>query len=330
MNHHTLKDRFGRFHDYLRISLTDSCNFRCFYCMPDGPINCLSSNKLMSPEEIFSFAKLFVDLGVQKIRLTGGEPMVRKEFPRIVEMLSQLPIELTLTTNGVLVDKYLDVLNDCGIRSINVSLDSLDPEGFFKITQRDDFHRVMENIERLIDCDMHVKINAVAMSELIESELTDFIEFTRDKPVHVRFIEFMPFAGNKWSSNKVITAAQMLKLVGSAYDVVKLRDEPHSTAKKYKVIGYEGTFAFITTMSEHFCGDCNRLRMTADGKLKNCLFGEEEWDLLSAHRNEENLIPIIDKCITAKFEKLGGQLNTDFQKTDFDAIKNRSMIKIGG
>lgn len=330
MNSQLLIDRFGRFHDYLRISLTDSCNFRCFYCMPDGPLNALSSQKLMSPDEIFHFGKFFSDLGVKKIRLTGGEPLVRKEFSHILEMLAQLPVELTLTTNGVLIDKHIDTLRESGIQSINISLDSLNPETFFKITKRDDFDRVMKNIEMLIDCGMHIKINAVAMRELIEHELIDFIEFTRDKPVHVRFIEFMPFSGNNWSSNKVISADQMMKLVDSEYDVVKLRDKPHSTAKKYKVVGYEGTLAFITTMSEHFCGDCNRLRLTADGKLKNCLFGKEEWDLLTAYRKNSDLMSIVEKCVEAKFDKLGGQLNPDFEKIDIDAIDNRSMIKIGG
>jgi len=267
---------------------------------------------------------------VSKIRLTGGEPLVRKEFPLILKKLSSLPVELTLTTNGVYIDKQLELIKDCGVKSINISLDSLNPDTFFKITKRDDFHRVMDNIQLLVDSDLHVKVNAVAVSGLIESELADFIEFTRQRPLHVRFIEFMPFDGNKWSSNKVITAGQMLQLVQSVYDVVKLNDEPHSTAKKFKVVGYEGTFAFITTMSEHFCGDCNRLRITADGKLKNCLFGKEEWDLLAAHRRGEDILPLLVQGVRSKFEKLGGQLNPDYQKIRIENINNRSMIKIGG
>jgi molybdenum cofactor biosynthesis protein A len=330
MDKKVLTDNFSRFHDYLRISLTDSCNFRCFYCMPDGPLNCLPAKDLMSVDEIVHMAETFVRLGVKKIRLTGGEPMVRKEFAEILERLSALPVELTMTTNGILVDKYLPLLKKCGIRSLNVSLDSLDRETFFKITKRDQFNRVWNNIELLLREDFRVKINAVAMSNLIEKELVDFIEITRQVPLHVRFIEFMPFDGNKWSSNRVITASEMLRFVKSEYDVVKLRDEPHATAKKYKVIGFEGTFAFITTMSEHFCGSCNRLRLTADGKLKNCLFGQDEWDLLTSLRDNQSVLPLIERAVLAKHAKLGGQLHEDFEKNEAGEIKNRSMINIGG
>ncbi|MBW3469807.1 GTP 3',8-cyclase MoaA [Arthrospiribacter ruber] len=325
-----LQDRFQRVHDYLRISLTDSCNFRCTYCMPEENIQCMPNAHLMQPDEIETIAKIFVSLGVKKIRLTGGEPMVRKEFAEIVERLAKLPVELTLTTNGVLVHQYLGLFKKAGIRSLNVSLDSLKQETFFKLTKRDKFQQVWDNIELLLKHDFRIKINVVALNGIIENELLDFVKITKQLPLHVRFIEFMPFAGNLWDSSKVLTAQKMLDMVKEEFDVVKLKDEPHATAKKYKAIGHEGTFAFITTMSEHFCGSCNRMRITADGKMKNCLFGKEEMDLLGTLRAGKEIEPLIRLSLYNKHAALGGQFSPDYQKAEADKIENRSMIKIGG
>jgi cyclic pyranopterin phosphate synthase len=284
----------------------------------------------MSTEEIEQIAKTFVDLGVKKIRLTGGEPLVRKEFPDIVRRLSRLPVELTLTTNGVLVHKHIDLFKEAGIRSLNVSLDSLNKETFFKLTKRNQFQQVWDNILLLLDKGFRIKINAVALNGIIEDEICDFVRITEKLPLHVRFIEFMPFSGNHWKSEKVITAREMLDMVKTEFEVIKLQDEPHATAKKYKAMGHKGTFAFITTMSEHFCGDCNRMRLTADGKMKNCLFGKEEMDLLKTLRNGEDILPLIHLSIQRKHAMLGGQFSPNYQKTDADKIENRSMIKIGG
>jgi cyclic pyranopterin phosphate synthase len=325
-----LIDQHNRIHNYLRISLTDSCNFRCAYCMPNEEIECLPNSKLMSTGEIEQIAKTFVDLGVKKIRLTGGEPLVRKEFPDIVQRLSKLPVELTMTTNGVLVHKHIQLLKDAGIRSLNVSLDTLNPETFFKLTKRNQFQQVWDNILLLLEHGFRVKVNAVALNGIIEDELLDFVRITEKLPLHVRFIEFMPFSGNHWKSEKVITAKQMLEVVQAEMEVVKLQDQVHDTAKKYKVVGYEGTFAFITTMSEHFCGDCNRMRVTADGKMKNCLFGKEEMDLLGTLRKGEDILPLIRLSIFRKHAMLGGQFSPDYLKAEADKIENRSMIKIGG
>ncbi len=325
-----LIDNHDRVHDYLRISLTDSCNFRCTYCMPNESIEVMPHAKLMSKAEIVSIAKTFVGLGVKKIRLTGGEPMVRKDFPSIVSSLSELPVELTMTTNGVLVHKHLQLLKDVGVRTLNVSLDTLNPETFFKLTKRDQFQKVWHNILLLLDHGFRIKINAVALSGIIEKELVDFVRLTEKLPLHVRFIEFMPFAGNHWKSEKVYTAKQMLEMVNQEFDAIKLKDKPHATAKKYKVPGFVGTFAFITTMSEHFCGDCNRMRLTADGKMKNCLFGKEEMDLLGTLRAGNQIEPLIKESIQRKHAILGGQFSSDYTKADAEKIENRSMIKIGG
>ncbi|TDQ19440.1 cyclic pyranopterin monophosphate synthase subunit MoaA [Algoriphagus boseongensis] len=325
-----LQDSFGRIHDYLRISLTDHCNFRCTYCMPQEEMEWMPQSKLMSQEEIIQLAETFIRLGVKKIRLTGGEPLVRKEFDWILEKLSAHPVELTLTTNGILIHKHIQALKNAGVRSVNVSLDTLNREKFKKLTRRDQYDQVWENILLLLQEGFRVKVNSVALHGLIEDEICDFVQLTEKLPLHVRFIEFMPFQGNHWESKKVITAAQMLDLVKEKFEVVKLEDKKHDTAKKYKVEGFEGTFAFITTMSEHFCGSCNRMRLTADGKIKNCLFGKEELDLLGALRKGEDLESIIRLSVSRKHAVLGGQFDPDYLKAIPEQIQNRSMIKIGG
>lgn len=325
-----LHDSFGRIHDYLRISLTDHCNFRCSYCMPVEEMEWMPQSKLMSAQEIVKLAEIFVSLGVKKIRLTGGEPLVRKDFGQILEELARLPVELTMTTNGILIPQYLEALKKAGVRSINVSLDTLQPEKFFKLTRRDQFAQVWANILLLLQEGFRVKINAVAMQGQIEEELIDFVRLTRDLPLHVRLIEFMPFTGNHWQAKQVITAAQMLEWVKKEVEVVKLEDKTHDTAKKYQVPGYAGTLAFITTMSEHFCGSCNRLRLTADGKIKNCLFGKEELDLLGALRQGQEVTPLILQSLARKHAALGGQFGQDYTQANPSAIENRSMITIGG
>ena len=325
-----LHDSFGRIHDYLRISLTDHCNFRCSYCMPVEEMEWMPQSKLMSAQEIINLAQVFVGLGVKKIRLTGGEPLARKEFPEILEQLSALPVELTLTTNGVLIHKHLEALKKAGVRSINVSLDTLQPEKFFKLTRRDQFSQVWENVQLLLQSGFRVKLNAVALHGMIEEEVGDFVQLTEKLPIHVRFIEFMPFSGNHWQSKQVVTAAVLLELIQPRFAVVKLDDQQHDTAKKYQVPGFAGTFAFITTMSEHFCGSCNRLRLTADGKIKNCLFGKEELDLLGALRRGEEVASIIRLSLSRKHAALGGQFGADYTQANPEAIENRSMISIGG
>lgn len=325
-----LQDQFQRKHDYLRISLTDSCNFRCSYCMPEEDIQSMPNAHLMQPDEIEAIAKKFVDLGVKKIRLTGGEPLVRKEFTDIIHSLSQLPVELTMTSNGVLIDKHLESLKAAGIRKVNISLDTLNKETFYKLTKRDQFEKVWENINLLLENNFRVKINVVALNGIIEKELLGFVQLTKDLPLHVRFIEFMPFAGNLWNKDKVLTAAKMLEMVKEKFIFSKLKDAPNDTAKAFQAAGHLGTFAFITTMSEHFCGTCNRMRITADGKMKNCLFGKEEMDILGALREGKDIEPLIRLSVWNKHAALGGQFSQDYTKAEADKIENRSMIKIGG
>lgn len=325
-----LFDRFGRIHNYLRISLTDHCNMRCSYCMPDEQYDFLPSAARMLPEEIAGLADVFVKLGVDRIRMTGGEPLSRRDFPEILRLLSGLNTELLLTTNGALLHLYRESLLESPLRKVNLSLDALNAEGFKSITRRNDFDRVWRNLMLLLEDGFSVKINVVATPDNIPADLKAFIALTRDYELHVRFIEYMPFDRNGWDARKVVTADFMLRMVQEEFDVIRLHDEPHATAKKYKVIGHPGTFAFITTMTEPFCGDCNRLRLTADGKIKNCLFGKDELDLLTAWRRGEDVELLIRQSLNLKHAVMGGQFPNGFQATDASGLENRSMIKIGG
>jgi cyclic pyranopterin phosphate synthase len=325
-----VKDSFGRVHDYLRISLTDNCNLRCFYCIPNDDHHFTPTSLLMSAKEIKELATLFVGTGVSKIRLTGGEPLVRQDAAEIILSLSKLPVELTLTTNGTRIHSFVDVFKEAGIRSVNVSLDTLKPDKFTFITRRKDFEKVLNNIQLLLNQNFHVKVNVVVMKGVNDDEINDFIEWTREIPVHVRFIEFMPFAGNRWTDNQVVTKKEILQRASEKYDFVPLQNAKNDTAKAFRVESHVGTFAVISTMSEHFCGSCNRMRLTADGKLKNCLFSKTETDLLTALRGGSNVLDLIEENIMAKHRQLGGQLPTDFVGLLADNLKNRSMIKIGG
>ena len=325
-----IADRFNRVHNYLRISLTDNCNLRCFYCMPEEEYEFTPTSRLMQAEEIEALAKIFVTQGVNKIRLTGGEPLVRKDTANIILRLSKLPVKLTLTTNGTRLHEFADTLEQANIKSLNISLDTLQADKFNLITRRNQFQLVYDNIHFLLKKNFHVKVNMVVMKGLNDNEINDFIEWTKHEPVHVRFIEFMPFSGNRWTSNKVFTLQQILEVIEKKYEVERLQDEKHDTAKGYKVPGHAGTFAVISTMSANFCGDCNRMRLTADGKMKNCLFSQAETDLLTPYRNGEDVIPLIHQSILSKAKELGGQFSTDFENLKAENIHNRSMITIGG
>jgi len=323
-------DGFNRVHNYLRISMTDNCNLRCFYCMPEEDYEFTPASRLMQPDEIESIAKIFVSQGVNKIRLTGGEPLVRKDAADIILRLSKLPVNLTITTNGTRLHEFADLLENAGVNSLNISLDTLNKEKFNLMTRRDQFERVYENIHLMMNRGFHVKVNMVVIKNLNHDEIIDFVRWTKNEPVHVRFIEFMPFTGNHWESEKVFSWQKILETVSGEFDILPLEKEKHETAKKYIIPGHQGTFAVISTMTAPFCSDCNRMRLTADGKMKNCLFSETETDLLSAFRNKEDILPLIYQSILNKKKALGGQFTTDLKNIHTDQIHNRSMITIGG
>jgi len=323
-------DKYNRVHNYLRISLTDNCNLRCFYCMPEEDYEFTPANRLMQADEIVELAKIFVANGVSKIRLTGGEPLVRKDAGAIILALSKLPVTLTLTTNATRLHAFADILAEAGVQSLNISLDTLQPEKFLLLTRRNQFEQVKSNIDLMIQKDFHVKVNAVVMKGLNDNEINDFVAWTKDTPVHVRFIEFMPFSGNRWTSNKVFTLHEILEVVTQQYEINPLHNDEHDTAKSFTVPGHAGSFAVISTMSSPFCAGCNRIRLTADGKMKNCLFSKEETDLLTALRNGEDVLPLIYQSIGNKAKELGGQFTADFEHIHAEDINNRSMITIGG
>ena len=323
-------DKFNRVHDYLRISLTDNCDLRCFYCMPEEDYQFTPNQQLMQADEIEAIAKAYVAEGVKKIRLTGGEPLVRKDFADILKRLGNLKVEITMTTNGTRLHEFLDVIKSSGIQSLNISLDTLQKDRFILMTKRDKQEQVMRNIQLMLDNGINVKVNVVAMKGVNDEEIIDFVQWTKETPVHIRFIEFMPFDRNKWNSDKVITLQQILDKVSTQFEIEPLSRLPHETAKKFKVPGHAGTFAVISTMTAPFCGDCNRIRLTADGKMKNCLFSQSEIDILGAYRKGEDIKPLIYQNISEKKEALGGQFTIDMEKIETTALHNRTMISIGG
>ncbi|WP_298301216.1 GTP 3',8-cyclase MoaA [Hydrotalea sp.] len=325
-----LIDSFQRKHTYLRISLTDNCNLRCFYCMPAADYTFMPSAQLMQPNEIEALAKIFVQQGVTKIRLTGGEPLVRKDAPQIIALLSALPVTLTITTNGIRVHAFMDVFKAAGITSVNISLDTLQKEKFQQLTRRDEYERVKANIDLLLQHNFKVKVNAVVVKGVNDNELLDFVAWTQHIPIDVRFIEFMPFEGNQWKSDKLVTWAQMLETISKTYSITPIDCDVHDTSKQYRVENFAGTFAVISTMSAPFCEGCNRIRLTADGKMKNCLFAAEETDLLTPLRNQQDVLPFIQQNIVSKHKALGGQFSTQYNLIDANSLHNRSMIAIGG
>lgn len=325
-----ITDIFGRKHDYLRISLTDRCNLRCTYCMPEEGVALRPRNEFMTSEEVIQIASNFVKLGVKKIRLTGGEPLIKKDFNNILNQLSELGIEISITTNGILLHKYFKTLLKAGVKKINISLDTLNKQQFNLITRRDHFDLVYQNIDKAIDLFDEVKLNVVLIKGKNDNEVLDFIRLTQQKKVNIRFIEYMPFDGNKWRKDLTVTQQEIDNLLSSEYgtECIKLEDEPNSTSKNFKIDKYMGTFGFINTITNPFCDSCNRIRLTADGRLKNCLFSTNEMNLLSPLREGKDIRPLILKNINAKFKSHGG-INS-FDKDSHIYNKNRTMIAIGG
>lgn len=333
MNAEILKDTFGRQHTYLRISLTELCNLRCTYCMPADGIQLSPRSHIMNFDEIYEFAKLFVSHGVSKIRLTGGEPLVRKDVEIILRKLATLPVALSMTTNAVVVDRYIQVLKECGILNLNVSLDSLDSEKFKILTRRDNFEKVFNNIHLLIKEGFSIKLNVVLMKGVNEDEIVDFINLTRDMDINVRFIEFMPFDGNAWNKQKLVSYADIMAIVEEAYGIERvdrIKDAPNDTSKNYKIKEHKGSFAIISSVTNPFCDSCNRIRLTANGRIKNCLFSATESDLLTPLRDGKDLRPIIQKVMQSKFKVRGGMDTLEKLETPNLHEKNRSMITIGG
>lgn len=332
-NNNLLQDTFGRKHDYLRISITEHCNMRCTYCMPEEGIALTPKPNLMTADEIVSIAQTFVNLGVTKIRLTGGEPLVRKDAKEIMLRLGKLGVNLSITTNGILVPDFIDTFKEAGIKTINISIDSLIKDKFNVITRRNYFETVQQNIRLLINKKFNVKLNVVLIKSFNDNEIIDFISLTKNKNIQVRFIEFMPFSGNQWDRSKLVSYAEIMEILQSKYTISKierLEDAPNDTAKNFKITSYLGSFAIISSVTNPFCNTCNRIRLTADGKLKNCLFSNSETPLLKTLRAGESILPLIHQnLISKKAVRAGMDDDLKFQNPELFS-QNRSMITIGG
>jgi len=300
------------------------------YCIPEDTCS-LPNEQLLSKAEIISVAKTFVNnYGVKKIRLTGGEPLVRSDAREIFEELSHLPVELAITTNGILLDRYVDFFESIGMRSINISLDTLNEGRFTNITKSPAIEKVKSNIDLLLKKNFSLKINNVVMRGVNDDEIIDFVRMTKDLPLHVRFIEFMPFNGNNWYTDDVFSYNEIIERIHNSYSIEKLDDHPNSTSKSYKAKGYEGTFSVISSITAPFCDSCNRLRVTADGKFRNCLFAKGEIDLLSALRQGVDITKLIHDEVTEKAYMHGGMQQLSDDKDISSRISDRSMLQIGG
>jgi len=298
--------------------------------MPNEGIDLTPQDEVLSADEIVKIASLFASQGVDKIRLTGGEPTVNPDLVQIVERISALDGIKTvgLTTNALVLSKMLPQLLEAGLTHINISLDTLLDFKYEMVTRRRGFKRVLKGIDDALEAGLSpVKINTVVMRNFNEDELGDFVELTRDKDIDVRFIEFMPFGGNKWTEGRVFPYSDMVATIQERFpDFASLDSGPHETAKAWKVPGFVGQVGFITSMSDHFCGGCNRLRMTADGNLKVCLFGNTEVSLRDALRSgmsDDELLGIIGQAVGRKKKQHAGMKN-------LSGMKNRPMILIGG
>ena len=328
-----MQDTHGRGHNYLRISITEHCNLRCTYCMPAEGIALTPRAHLMTADEIVTIAQTFVNLGVTKIRLTGGEPLVRKDAKDIIQRLGKLGVELTLTTNGILVHDFIDTFKEAGITTLNVSIDSLKKDKFNQITRRNYFDKLIENLDLLEENNFNVKLNVVVIKGFNDNEIIDFIELTKNRNIQIRFIEFMPFDGNQWNKEKLVSYAEILSQVNDYYseqNVNREQDRPNDTSKNHKIESYSGSFSVISSVTNPFCSTCNRIRLTADGKLKNCLFSNTETSLLDTLRAGKCIEPLIFKNIKSKHAMRGGMDDDTKFQNPLLFSQNRSMIKIGG
>jgi molybdenum cofactor biosynthesis protein A len=327
-----LIDNWGRKVNYLRIAVTDRCNLRCFYCMPEEGINYLPKKELLTYEELLRLAKIVAELGVNKIRLTGGEPFIRRDFISFLDQLNQIPgiDSIHLTTNGVLTHKYLDDLKTVGIKSVNLSIDTLDRDKFHKITRRDELPKVLKTLDGLLERDILTKINMVVMAEHNIDDIIPMAELSQFKPIEVRYIEEMPFNGDgahnvplNWDHKKI------LQTIKDKYpDVEPLEHDFNSTSKRYQVKGFVGSFGIIPAFSRTFCNTCNRLRITSQGTIKTCLYDDGVLDLKEHMRAgvDDNKIKQLLKTVIGKRAKDGFEAEANRKVVSI----NESMSSIGG
>jgi cyclic pyranopterin phosphate synthase len=326
-----LVDSFGRVHDNLRVSVTDRCNIRCFYCMPEHDVHFEKRSEILDFEEIERFVRIAARLGVTKLRVTGGEPLVRRGLPVLIRRLAAVPgiRDLALTTNGVLLPDLAEPLYDAGLRRINVHLDTLDRGRFLQITRRDDLDKVLAGIARAKELGYRIKINAVAVKNLVEPDIVPLARFARENGYEVRYIEFMPLdAQNLWDRGKVLLADDILATLSREIaPLIPVPDpDPRAPATEYAYADGGGTVGFIASVSRPFCLNCNRLRLTADGKVRYCLFAIEEDDvkgLMRSGASDDEIAMLVRRNVGGKW--VGHEINSG----KFVAPP-RPMYSIGG
>jgi cyclic pyranopterin phosphate synthase len=326
-----LRDSFGREIKSLRVSVTDKCNFRCTYCMPAEGLEWLRRDEILTFEEIARLVRVMSAMGVSEVRLTGGEPLVRRDMPELVRMLAATPgvEDLSLTTNGILLDRFAAPLVEAGLRRVNVSLDSLSHVRFAEITRRDALDAVLRGLEA---AERHpelrpIKVNCVAIKGFTEEEVPALAELARRKPYVVRFIEFMPLdADEAWRGDKVLAGAEIRAIVEERWPLVEIPAKPSSTARRFRFADGAGEIGFVNPVSEPFCSSCDRIRLTADGQLRTCLFSRREWDLKAPLRDgatDEELAALIRFAVRHK------ELKHKINDPGF-VRASRSMSQIGG
>jgi cyclic pyranopterin phosphate synthase len=327
-----LTDSFGRVHTNLRISVTDRCNIRCFYCMPNEDVRFKPRDEILTFEEIERFARVVAAMGVNKLRLTGGEPLVRSGVPTLVEKLAAISgiKDIALTTNGILLAEQAQALKDAGLKRINISLDGLSEETFQRIARRDGLHRVLEGIEaaQRIGFDK-IRLNVVAIHGITEPEIVPLGRFARERNLELRFIEFMPLdAENNWQHDQVLSGEDIRRMLEDEFGplVPADRADPSQPAMDFEFADGIGRIGFINPVTQPFCGDCNRLRITAEGNVRNCLFSTVEWnarDLMRSGGSDRQLAELVRDCIRAK--KPGHGIDTpEFVRPE------KAMYQIGG
>ncbi|SOB59723.1 GTP 3',8-cyclase [Pseudodesulfovibrio profundus] len=313
--HKLLEDRHGRKASYMRVSVTDRCNLQCTYCAGEGQ-TFIPHPIILRYEEILDLMGLAVNLGVEKVRFTGGEPFVRKGFGDfMIRAAEQFPtLDLCVTTNATLVGKYVDSLADAGIKRVNISLDTLDPAKFQSITGNDLFHTVRSNIDRCLEAGMKVKVNAVAMKGVNDDELPAFIDFARNNKLDMRFIEFMPVGlETGWKGDAVWTAEEILSQAQNLADIKPVTDEEggqHGPARMFSIEGGKGRLGLISPYTNHFCGTCNRLRLTSDGNLRTCLFSDKVYRLRPVLRHPKLGLQAVEKILrrASRHKPMGHEL----------------------
>jgi cyclic pyranopterin phosphate synthase len=304
-----MRDSFGRMVEYLRISVTDKCNLRCVYCMPEEGLPWLRKDELLTYEEIHSIAKVMAPMGLRRVRLTGGEPLVRKDLPFLVDLLASVPgiEDLSLTTNGVLLSEMASALKDAGATRVNISLDSFRKERVDALARREGtFERVLAGVEAAERVGLDpIKINVVLIRGKNDDEIPDFAEITQSRPWHVRFIELMPTTSNlELSANDFLSCQDALVRLRSIGELEPVAGpEGNGPAEYYRFPGAPGTVGIITPMSHNFCEACNRLRLTADGYLRPCLFGDLQTNLRDPLRGRDDLVPLIEETLRVKPER---------------------------